>query len=116
MNIESIIHAKLTSVVFIRDYVQLLLDGDASEYCLTIYDYPKVHKNNRELSYGHIGYCDSLCSFIGQLVTNAYDIDEVAIQIFFGEKDRIIVSLNPEEFSGPEAMMMTTHGAWNVWR
>jgi hypothetical protein len=59
---------EMSSVVFIRDYVQLVFENDKETVRLTAYTYPTVRIKSKVFNKQIIGYCDALCSLINQTV------------------------------------------------
>jgi hypothetical protein len=100
---------ELASVVFVRDYVQLVFEGQSTAI-LTAFTWPTVHHGGRVYVMQADGYRDTLCSLIGQRLTKAEAEDEVEILAVFQTGDTIRISLRQADSDGYEAAMLTSEG------
>lgn len=94
----------LSKVVFIYDYIQLGFQGG---YGLTLWNPVTINCEGASLKRDSAGFCDVLCSLIGQRVISvSYREHEKASFVF--ESGKIVtVSLAPQDFSGSEAFMLS---------
>jgi hypothetical protein len=89
---------QLSSIEFVRDYVQLRFDGP----CLSVYNSHHIASNNSRISWGEPGYRDALCKLIAHTVERATLSDE-GISLRFDNDAVWTLSLKKENSSGPEA-------------
>ena len=90
---------QLTSIVLVRDYVQLGFDGPV----LTAYVFPLVRERYRYRKRGDVGYYDALWRCIGLTVRRASSQPREEIRIEFDHATSLSVSLRPQDQIGPEA-------------
>lgn len=110
--LQSIVGAKLSSVTFVMDYVQLGFDGPR----LTAYVGPRVIVEGRAFAWGEPGFRDALCDRIGAIVREAELVENDAIRIVLGDGGVISISLKPEDAVGPEAAELTdSTGGSRFW-
>ena len=93
---------RLSSVVFIHDYVQLGFDGTG----LTINASLTVVTGGKSYKKGEPCYRDALCERIGQTVRRAFTVTGKQIVIQFENDSEIIISLRPEDQVSPEAAVL----------
>src|ERR1043166_6682476 len=91
--------SQLSSVEFVRDYVQLRFDGPT----LTAITQPRVCVVDQWFEWSKQGYRDALCGRIGKLVRHASAIPEREIKIEFEDGAAILISLNPGDYRAAEA-------------
>ena len=101
--LQILVGAKLSSVTFVMDYVQLGFDGPR----LTAYVGPRVTIKGKAFAWGEPGFRDALCDRIGTIVRQAELVENDAIRIVFGDGEVISISLKPEDAVGPEAAELT---------
>jgi hypothetical protein len=89
----------LSSVEFVRDYIQIRFDGP----CLTAITDPFILVENKRYSRSDVGFCDMLLSFIGLQVEKAFVEENELIYIQFSGSRSINVSLKPEDYIVVEA-------------
>jgi len=96
---------ELSSVTFVRDYIQLDFSGPG----FTLYNLPEVFipegLQMAEGSYasGEPGYRDALCLQIGEII-EAFSIEEgIALELKFENGTIFRTSLRDEDYVGPEA-------------
>jgi hypothetical protein len=82
---------KLSSVVFVMDYLQLDFDGNR----FTMNIWPSVIVLNIEYKFGMPDYRNKICSVIGQVVSEVIFKDKEFIAINFQNGDSIKLSLDP---------------------
>lgn len=76
--LAKLVDEQLSAVTFVQDYVQLNFDG----LRLTMNVWPICKTVRDETRFGEMRYRDELCSFIGEKVIRATEV-ESAIEIFF---------------------------------
>jgi hypothetical protein len=89
----------LSSVTFVRDYVQLAFDGPG----VNAYTMPTVTSGSESLTPGQPGYRDSLCRQIGCRVERT-DADDRRVSIIFENGTMVSISLRDDDYHGPEAL------------
>jgi hypothetical protein len=89
--LEILIGEKLSSVVFVMDYLQLDFDGNRFTFNI----WPIVTVDNKQYKYGDSNYRDKLCLLIAKNVTRVTLQENKELVIEFGAKDQIILSLDP---------------------
>jgi hypothetical protein len=97
--LETLVGRDLSSVTFVRDYVQLSFDGP----CLTVYTMPTVTFGSESLRLGQSGYRDGLCRQIGCPVKRT-EVDDQRVSITFENGVMVSVSLHDDDYRGPEAL------------
>jgi hypothetical protein len=90
---------ELSSVTFVRDYVQLAFDGPS----MHAYTTPSVACGSEVLSLGQPGYRDVLCKEIGCRVERT-EVDNQRLSIVFENGVAVSISLRDEDYRGPEAL------------
>lgn len=107
-----LIGRELSSLEFVRDYVQLRFDGP----CLTAITDPTVHVRDKVYKRNDMGYCDEMCSLIGLPVTYTTLIEGKMACIKFSEEKSIQISLMPGDYVTPEALKFDDGiGNWWLW-
>lgn len=114
--LADLIGEELGSVVFVRDYVQLVFDGPY----LSLYVWPVVTNADGEtFRFGAEGYRDALCAFIGRTPSSVVIDRERGIELVFASA-RLIINPQPEELWGPGEIAMlggfTGRTDWDLWR
>lgn len=99
--IETLNGAILSSVAFIHDYVKLDFDGAT----LTINARFVVQTANAEFARNEPGFCDALCSQIGQKITRAGTESDRVLLLFDGGV-QLSISLLPDDQVSPEAAVL----------
>ncbi len=77
---QVLVNEKLSSVVFVMDYLQLDFDGNR----LSCYEWPTIVLSNSKFLFGHAEYRNALCSRIAKEVNNTTLIDDEIFEIDFG--------------------------------
>src|SRR2546425_6399588 len=108
--LSPVVGAQLSSVEFVRDYVQLRFDGP----CLTAFTPPMMRVGKTWVKWGSPGYRDLLCDRIATTVCLASVIEEKEIRIEFDDGALLAISLRPEDYSGAEAAMFD-NGPQETW-
>lgn len=111
--LTGIVGSQLSSVEFVQDYVQLHFDGPS----LAAITHPVVAAGGTHFEWGSPGYRDALCERIGKTVQEVAVVGGRDIQIKFSDGPRILISLQPEDYRGPEAAVFigAPGEAWVVW-
>lgn len=112
--LDALMNKELSSVVFVRDYVQLVFEGDANA-TLTCFRFPVVNMNQRLFELTTPGYRDVLCSCIGNIVVNATVDDDLELSIVMSNNRSIWMSLKEADRNGPEAAMLDDGSHLSVW-
>jgi len=86
-----LIGEKLSSVTFVMDYLQAHFDGNFFNF----YIWPIVVVNNIEYKFGNPSYRDNLCSLITRIVEYVIHTEDKELIIGFGNNDKFILSLDP---------------------
>lgn len=97
---DILIGTELSSVEFVRDYLQLRFDGP----CLNVITDPVLIISNKEFTRTDFGFCDRLCQFIGKQVTEA-TIDKDQTLLKFSDESKIVISLKEEDRKAAEAVI-----------
>lgn len=106
---------EMTSVIFIRDYIQLVFEGINDTAIVTAYTLPTVYNNSLSYSINTEGYRDQLCFLINQKVEKVILLEKEAFKLIF-EKNRMIdISLREQDYDGPEAAMFMRGDEIVVW-
>ncbi|NOU82662.1 hypothetical protein GC101_27755 [Paenibacillus sp. LMG 31459] len=107
---------EMSSVVFIRDYIQLIFEEDYKETMIfTAFTLPIIKTEVSSYIRTDITYCNILCSLINQTVTKV-DIEEnVVISLLFENNMVLEISLRGEDNEGPEAAMFSSGNGLTVW-
>jgi hypothetical protein len=110
-SLKILVGRELSSVEFVRDYIQLRFDGP----CLTLVTNPVLEILNDEYTRTTPGFCDALCNFIGYRVEEAILNEEIAILRI--ENDRKIkISLKSSDRKAEEAIIFDSgNGKWWSW-
>jgi hypothetical protein len=103
---------ELSSVEFVRDYIQLRFDGPT----LTAYTAPVLVVDANRIAFGEPGFRDSMCAQIGTQETDASVEEDHAIKLVFHNGVKVEISLRPADYRGPEAAMLSNspNDTW-VW-
>jgi hypothetical protein len=118
IGLRRLIAIEASSVVFVRDYVQLHFDpiaGSRWTYpLLTMFTWPVVHDRTSYGRKGDPGYRDALCDRIGVSVAGAAVTDEEA-QLWFTDGACLTISLRAAVRAGEESLLFTDGSdAWWV--
>lgn len=109
---------ELSTVIFIRDYMQFVFDPpNSSTYpSLTIYNDPYVILDGSTYERRNNEFCNRILTFIGMQVMNTKVVKNEYIRIEFTNNGSINISLKPEDYRGPEVASLTIdEHRWNIW-
>jgi hypothetical protein len=113
--LKSIENTEISSIVFIRDYIQLIFEGPVETATLTAFTLPIVTNNGTSFTIQMSGYRDALCSLISKRVLKTITQEKVAIRLFFEGNEVVEISLRDEDYEGPEAVMFREGETLIVW-
>ncbi|AIZ64219.1 hypothetical protein PK28_11945 [Hymenobacter sp. DG25B] len=82
---------KLSSVVFVMDYLQLDFDGNR----YTMYIWPEVIIEEKVFHFSGEQYRNKLCALITQVVKHVVYKERQSLEIHFVDGNQIRLSLNP---------------------
>lgn len=98
---DDLIGQELSAVVFVRDYLQLQFDGPG----LSIHSARVTAVvDGKTATFGEAPFANIILSLIGQVVRNVQCEREQEFRISFTNGSRIVVSLRPEDYRGPEVL------------
>lgn len=112
--LASLVKLELSAVIFVRDYVQFVLEGD-EDSILTMYQLPYISHDGCWYQPKVEGYRDCLCRLIGNKVLNAKVKEREQIAIHFENGYEVYVSLCEEDYVGPEVAMLTQGKRISIW-
>ncbi|ALC89322.1 hypothetical protein AM500_05615 [Bacillus sp. FJAT-18017] len=112
--IRDLENSEVSSVIFIRDYLQLYFEGDRRCGTLTAYSLPKSIVCGREFDHSTPGYRDSLCSFISHQVKRS-EMEEWKIKLVFDNDDRLEIPLHQDQELGLESAMLRIDDEILIW-
>jgi hypothetical protein len=116
MIIKSLEGTELSSVIFIRDYIQFVFEGEKENVILSSFILPSSVISNHTYTFQTPGWRDALCSFINKIVRSAFVAEENSIKLTFKDGSMLRVSLKDEDYDGPEAaMLFEGKGKITVW-
>lgn len=116
MTIKSLNSSELTSVIFVRDYVQFVFEGEKENFILSAFTLPTTALSNHKYDFQTLGWRDALCSFINKTVRTAIAEEGNSIKVEFEDGTHLEISLKDEDYEGPEAAMLTNDsGQIEVW-
>lgn len=115
MTIKILKKMELSSVVFIRDYLQFVFEDVRQDVRLSAFTLPIAIVNGMEYKVGSERWRDALCSLINKVVIEAFAEEGESISITFEEGDKLEISLREEDYDGPEAAMLSEDGQIIVW-
>jgi hypothetical protein len=110
--LKMLIGYELSSLEFVRDYLQLRFDGPM----ITAYSLPKIKSEEETYEPGVLGYCDTLCSCISSTVRSASIVEGKEISLEFDSGIKLTISLKSEDYQGAEvAIFRKNSDEWWVW-
>lgn len=115
MNIDSLESHEISGVMFIRDYIQFLFEGEIGNGILTTYNLPTAVVNGHPYKRNTSGYRDILCSLINKTVEKSEVTDDRKIKLTFEDCVELVVPLEAEENDGFEAAMLRIGDDITVW-
>ncbi len=95
----------LSEVRFVHDYVQFIFEP----HTLSLYAPLRVMAD-RPLTRNDIGFCDSICSLIGQNLTAITRKEHEHLEFKFSNGTAVVVSLLGGDAVGPEVAQLDTPG------
>ena len=109
-----IVGEKLSAIVFVMDYWQLQFDGPT----INVFTRLAVHSSDSVVRDGDDQFRNRICEQIAKIVTGVKLAEREALIVTFEDQSSISISLKPEDYSGPEAALVSglPSGAWVVLR
>ena len=98
----------LSSVEFVRDYLQLRFDGPT----LTVFSLPSIRKSHEVVDSKDFRFRNCLCDLIGRIVLSATVRQGDGIDIQFNNATVIHISLLENDYRGPEAVTFRGSSLW----
>jgi hypothetical protein len=108
--LDELVGRQLSSVEFVRDYVQLRFDGP----CLSAFNLPSIRQGTTLVQAADSGFQDGLCSQIGIEVENV-SISDGQLILNFVNGVAFLVSLRDEDYTParrPSTMLAATELGW----
>jgi hypothetical protein len=116
VTIKSIENSDLSAVIFIRDYIQFVFEGEKENVRLSAFTLPSVIASNQEYNFLSPGWRDALCILINKIVKSAIAEEGNGMKITFEDGDILGISLKEEDCEGLEsAMLVADNGQMEVW-
>ena len=117
MNIEVLEGSELSSVIFNRDYLQLVFEDDKYSYILTSLLNETLSNENNIFIKQTEGWRDALCSLINKVVKIAFEDKGVSLNVLFEDGEKLLIALNEKDFSlkGKEAAILSYGEELVVW-
>jgi hypothetical protein len=97
---------RLSQVVFIHDYIQLVFQDDV----FSIYNAAEVSVEEAKFSQGRPGFTDALIGLIESRATSVISGTEYSLQIFFEKGAVVTVLRGSAKDNGPEAWQFGSLG------
>jgi hypothetical protein len=114
--------AEVASVEFVRDYLQLHLEKEIAEHTpfgnrsrsihVNMYTSPEIVIGGTRLAHGQPGWRDALVGLIDDRLATATERENVELSIGFEGGGRLVVSLLPDAYTGPEAVVVIGLATW----
>jgi hypothetical protein len=92
---------ELSSVEFVRDYLQLRFDGGPTINVMSPVVVTRTAGRSRSWD---DQFRNALCGQIGKSVGNAEVVEQLHLLIAFDDGSEITISLVPDDYGGPEAV------------
>lgn len=103
--LEQLVGLEVSSVEFVRDYVQIRFDGP----CLSAFSFPAITVNSElVIDRSNPRYADILIERIGKVVEFAEFEENEAVRLGFSDGILITISLRPEDYRAAEAATLVT--------
>lgn len=115
MSLDSLVGFEMSSVIFIRDYLQLVFEGSERTQTLSAFSIPSVSIKGEEYQNYEQGFRDALCSLINSKVIAVETSQQIALKIHFGDAEKVEISLREHDYEGPEAAMLDDDGSLTIW-
>lgn len=110
--LKMLVGCELSSLEFVRDYLQFRFDGPM----ITAYTLPRVKFEEETYEPGVLGYYDTLCSCISSTIRSASIIEDKEISLEFDSGIKLTIPLKPEDSQGTEAAIFRKNSdEWWVW-
>ncbi len=110
MSLPDLVGRRMNSVEFIEDYIGLHFDG----LCLHALSDPVIIQGSQTIHRADSGYCDALCSHIGETVERVEDLP-TRLSVWL-PKAQIVVPLDADWPPGPEMATLSGFGRFfNAW-
>ncbi len=107
-----LIGEELSSVEFVRDYIQFRFDGP----CITAITDPCIIIGDKQYTRIDAGFCDNLLGLIGSSVEETFLREGEIISIHFSDRRSINISLRPEDLQGISVEAATfNEGSGGLW-
>jgi len=87
--LEELIGKELAGVGFIRDYVEIYFDGPILRY----YVFPVLHTSEEIINTEKINWRDSLCSLIGDVVSDIVCEEDIHVEVIFKSGKKLVVDM-----------------------
>jgi hypothetical protein len=108
--LDILIGRELSSVEFVRDYIQLHFDGPS----LTMVTNPVIYTADFSYNWDMPGYRDALCDRIGTVVSKAFVVEGEEFRLEFDDSSCVVVSLREDDYVGAEAILLH-NGPNELW-
>ena len=96
-----IVGEKLSAITFVLDYWQLQFDGPE----INVYSRITVRSKGSVVRDGDDQFRNRICERIGKIVEETKLEESEAFIVSFEDQSSISISLRPEDYRGPEAML-----------
>lgn len=113
-----LVGARLYSVQFVHDYVQLWFEGPGDDMPVMNCDaIPAIEAGGLTLSDGEVGYADALRGLIPQIVQRTQEGTGMGLRIEFPD-GAVVLHPDREALKGPEIALLSgfEDRAWMCWR
>ena len=112
-NISDLIGEEVSSVCFVRDYIEIHFDGPI----LRILSHPFTLQNDIKYCFPGPGSRDAICRLIGTTVVDVILDDNKSLNIITSDGSELSISLDLKQGHGPEAMHFVPiiNGPIQVW-
>jgi predicted metallo-beta-lactamase superfamily hydrolase len=109
--LDILIEKELSSITFVSDYVQLMIDD---EIVFTLYNYPTLIINGAKFNIDDLGYRDCLCAAINKVVVKVEEVMNEYIKLIFNGGVKLLVSLHESNYVGPEIAVLTIGDSFTI--
>lgn len=112
-----LIGKELASIVFVRNYVQLLFEGlDEPQFPrLSIYSKLSIKHEGKLLTSENIDYYHLLLSCINSKVQEVFFQIDHSINVVFDNNMVFMVSLDKKDYIGHEGVQFEAPPRWDIW-
>lgn len=108
--LSRLVGTALSSVEFVQDYLQLRFGGPT----LTSYTHPRLVRHDVAIFWGDPAYRNSLCALVGVLVKETAVAENKEVTLDFENGTAVKVSLESQDYRGPEALQFVGDDG-SVW-